>query len=149
MASDSCFEPLPQVCVLDRFLVRRSPAIALPLRQPCGDAVSQVRTVGVQPDRGWLGEALERLDGRHQFHPVIRGAFALAAAYLLGVGAVGEHRAPAAWPRVAAARAVGIELDDRPALFLKAHAAYSLKPRGPGRAMLLAGRAPNAKAGRG
>ena len=68
------------------------------------------RRIGRRP-----GQALQRLDGGHQLHPVVRGGGALAAADLLGVRPVPEQCAPAARARVAAARAVSVDLD-RPCL---------------------------------
>jgi len=41
-------EPLPQIDVLDRLLVRRAPAVPLPAMDPAGDALTQILAVGVR-----------------------------------------------------------------------------------------------------
>src|ERR1700682_2474499 len=43
-------QPLPQVDVLDRLLVRRTPAVLLPAMDPAGDALTDVLAVGVEVD---------------------------------------------------------------------------------------------------
>src|SRR5579859_2998048 len=88
-------EPAPQVGVLHWLLRRGQPPVALPALDPLRDPAEHVGAVRVQGDRDRALEGLQRHDGRHQFHPVIRGGW-LAAMHLplLAVGL--QQRTPAA-----------------------------------------------------
>src|SRR6476469_9099725 len=103
-------QPAPQVVVLDRLLGRGLPAVALPALDPLGDPVEQVLAVGVQDHRGRPLQRLQRLDGRRQLHPVVRGQ-RLGAVHLLFGALPAHHHAPAARPRIPAARAVCVDHD--------------------------------------
>src|SRR5882757_10655840 len=41
-------QPLPQIDILDRLLVRGTPAVLLPAMDPAGDALTHVLAVGVE-----------------------------------------------------------------------------------------------------
>ena len=92
-------QPGPQVGVLDRFLVRRLPAVTFPGGEPPGDAVAQVHAVGVDVHDGRPGQALQPPDRRHDLHAVVRG-HGLPAVDLLLVAAVPQDGAPPARARV-------------------------------------------------
>jgi hypothetical protein len=104
-------QAMPQVGVLDRLLASGLPAVALPPRQPLGDAVAYVGAVGVQLHDGGPGEALQRHDRCHQLHAVVGGLGRLAATDLLSARAVVQDRAPSAWSRITAAGTVGVDVD--------------------------------------
>src|SRR5262249_25106585 len=78
--------------------------------QPAGDAVAQILAVGVEADPDRPLQGFETLDCRHQFHAVVGGQL-LATGNLLLDGSVAQYCAPAAWARIAAARAVGKDFD--------------------------------------
>jgi peroxiredoxin len=103
---------LPQIDVLDRFLVGGFPAAALPAMHPFGDAVAHVDAVGPQPHAGGPFERLERFDRRRQFHAVV-GRRVFAARQFLFDPAKAQQRAPTAGTRIAAASAVGEDFDCR------------------------------------
>ena len=103
---------LPQVAVLDRLARRRQPAAGLPFGDPARDAVLDVAAVGMERRRAALRHRLQRLDGGLQFHAVVGRLRGAAAAGLLLRPAPDQH-APAARPRITAARAVGIEFGPR------------------------------------
>src|ERR1700761_4664925 len=50
MLAESGLEPLPEIDILDRLLVRGAPAVAFPVRHPGHDAVAQILAVGVNID---------------------------------------------------------------------------------------------------
>ena len=89
---------------------RGAPALGLPVREPAGDAELEVGAVGVEADRDRAAERFERPDRRHQLHPVV-GSRGLAALELPFGAAEAQHGAPAARARIAAAGAVGEDLD--------------------------------------
>ncbi len=109
---ESRIEPLPQVDILDRLLLGRAPAVALPLRHPGQDAVAQVLTVGMDVDQARPLERVERRDCGHELHAVV-GGMRLAALELPHVRAGGQDRPPAARTRIARAGAVGMNDDVR------------------------------------
>src|SRR5262249_30072778 len=116
VALERGFEPLPEIDILDRFLVSGAPAVALPLLDPRHHAVAQILAVGVYV---YVARTLERFqcrDRRHQLHAVVGGVGFPALQFLLVI-AEGEDRTPAARPRIAGTGAVGV--DDNP---LFAHA---------------------------
>src|SRR5262249_32998694 len=78
MPLDRPLQALPQVDVLDRLLVGGLPALALPARQPFGDAVAQILAVRMHPCLHRPRQALERPDRRHELHAVV-GREGLAA----------------------------------------------------------------------
>src|SRR6267142_6788741 len=107
-------EPLPQIDILDRFLVGGAPAVALPLVDPRHDAVAQILAVGVNIDETRPLERFERCDRGHQFHAIV-GGVRFAALQLLLTVAEGEDRAPAARTRIARAGPTGVGDNVRPA----------------------------------
>jgi hypothetical protein len=108
--AERCIEPFPEIHVLHRLLVGGPPAVAFPAVDPLRDAVMHIFAVGVQFDRAWLLQCLERGNRRHQLHAVV-GGMSLAAAQLLLVIAKGQDRAPAARTRIARAGAIGVDYD--------------------------------------
>src|SRR5690606_42137535 len=70
--------------------------------------VLDVLAVDVELDSARAFQRVERLDRRRQFHAVVRGQ-GLAALQFLDRAVVLQHRAPAAGPRIARARPVGVD----------------------------------------
>jgi hypothetical protein len=103
-------ESAPQLAILHRLLVGRLPAVLFPARQPLGETVHDIAGIGVEHDGAGLLQRFQRLDGGHQLHAVV-GGHALAAEDLLLVRAGAQDRTPAARPGIAAACAVGKDLD--------------------------------------
>src|SRR5215475_1575050 len=137
-------QPAPQVVVLDRLLGRGLPAVALPVRDPLGDPVEQVLAVGVQDHRGRPLQRLQRLDGRRQLHPVVRGQ-RLGTVHLLFGALPAHHHAPAARSRVPAARAVCVDHDLGHAGRLRPAAAVSATPPAASRRFALVARSSYSK----
>ena len=100
-------ELLPQVDVAHRLPVGGAPAIAFPDMDPFGDAAAQVLAVGMEIDDARALERLERRDGGGELHAIV-GRMRLAAFELALLAVPGEHRAPAAGPRISRAGAVGV-----------------------------------------
>jgi len=103
---------LPKLSILDRLLVRRAPAVALPVVNPSRDSVTDVDAIGVQLHPTRPLQRLEALDRGHQLHAIIGGQ-RLAARELALLRTHAQQHAPAARSGVAAARAVGEQLDFR------------------------------------
>src|SRR3954469_7833949 len=103
---------LPQLRILDRLLVRRAPAIALPVVNPARDPIADILAVGMKLDAARPFQGLERLDRRHQLHAVV-GRERLAARDLPLLFTHAQECRPAARARVPAAGAVGEYLDER------------------------------------
>src|SRR4051812_21229969 len=101
----------PQVVVLDGFLVRGFPALALPGMDPLGDALLDVDRIGVQAHAARALQRLERPDDGSELHAVVGGG-RRAAPQLFFFSLEAQQRAPAAGPGVAAAGAVAVDLDD-------------------------------------
>src|SRR6266404_2256528 len=99
-------EPLPQIDILDRLLVRGAPAVLLPAMDPAGDALADILAVGGEVDHAGFLERFQRRDRRHQFHAVVGGVRLAALQFLLGVAEF-QDRAPAAGAGIARAGAVG------------------------------------------
>jgi hypothetical protein len=66
----------------------------------------------VQPYLDRTRQVLQRLNGRHQLHAVVRGLRGFAAADLLDPSSVPQYGAPSARTWIAAAGAIGEDLDD-------------------------------------
>src|SRR5882724_5564767 len=103
-------EPLPQLGVLDRLLVRGAPAVFLPAMDPAGDALAHILAVGIEIDLARLFQRLQRRDRGHQFHAVVGGMRLATLQFLFDIAEF-EDRAPAAGPGIARARAVGVDDD--------------------------------------
>ena len=101
-------EPLPKIDVPDWLAICSAPAVALPLVDPCENAVAQVLAVGVNVHETGALECFQRRDRGHQFHAVV-GRVSLAALQLLLAIAEGEDGAPSARPRIAGAGAIGVD----------------------------------------
>src|SRR5215212_6661330 len=71
VAGDGVQQLLPQVGVLDRFLVRRPPAVALPTVDPARNPLTDVIAVGGEGDAAGLLERVEALDCGLQLHAVV------------------------------------------------------------------------------
>src|SRR5262245_804989 len=84
VALSRLLEPLPQLDIAHRLLIRRAPAIPLPVLDPSGDAAAQIVRVGVEIDVRRRLQRLERGDRGHQLHTVVGGVL-LAALQLLAV----------------------------------------------------------------
>src|SRR5947207_9642643 len=103
-------EPLPKIDILDRLLVGCPPVPPLPAVYPFGDAVAQILTVAVEPDPARPLQRFETGDCRHHFHAVVGCLRVVAAQFLLDL-TITQYRSPAARARIAAAGAVGEDLD--------------------------------------
>src|SRR6476646_3547927 len=103
---------LPKLRILNRLLVRRAPAVALPIMDPSRDSVADIDAVGVQLDPARPLQRLEPLNRSHQLHSVV-GREGLSARQLALLLSHAQKHAPAAWTGVAAARAVCEQLDFR------------------------------------
>src|SRR5262249_4365853 len=100
-------EPLPQIDIADRLPVGGAPAVAFPAVDPFGDAAAQVLAVRIELDRARALERFERRDRGGEL-PAVVGRVRLSPLELALVSVPGEHRAPAAGPRVPRAGAVGV-----------------------------------------
>ena len=69
--------------------------------------IHQIATIGIQFHLARLAQQTQSLDGGHHFHAIVRGG-GLEAANFTPMRSVEKHRAPAAWPRIARARSIGI-----------------------------------------
>ena len=103
---------LPQLGILHRLLVGGAPAVALPVVDPARDPVADIDAVGVKLDAARPGKCLEPFDRGDQFHAIVGGQ-RLAARQLALLVALPKQNAPAAGPRIAAAGAIGEQLDFR------------------------------------
>src|SRR5689334_8699811 len=104
-------ELLPEVHVLDRLLVGRTPAAALPVVDPGRDALLHVERVRVHAHAAGPLERLERPDDGHELHAIV-GRARFAAVDLLFGAFRPQDGAPAARAGIAAAGAVAVDLDD-------------------------------------
>ncbi len=104
------FQPLPQLLILHRLLIRGLPAAAFPAFQPLGDALFDV--LGISRERHVAGtlEFFERTNRGHEFHAVV-GGFRLGTVKLLFVVAVLQDGAPTAGTGIATTGAVGVDDD--------------------------------------
>src|SRR5690606_8435390 len=109
--TDELDQLLPQVGVGDRLLLRVAPPVALPVAPPLvAEAVDDVAGVGHHlhgPGLRADPERAQRLDHRHQLHPLVGGAGVAAGAVRLAVG--GDRPRPAAGPGVPRAGPVGVD----------------------------------------
>ena len=104
-------EPQPQIFVLDWLFLGIAPAIALPVVEPVViEGAGEVRTVSVQVNLAGLTERAEGFQRSRQFHTVVRRLCSISSDDTF-VRPKLEDRCPAAWTRVATARAVGINRD--------------------------------------
>ena len=107
----NCFiQLLPQVLVFYGLFVRGLPAALLPPWQPVAHTVHDVFRIGVQSDIVWIMERIQRLDGRRQFHAVIR-SIGCAAMQGLAVLSRKQHNAPATGSRITSAGPVSVNLN--------------------------------------
>ena len=103
---------LPQLGVLDRLPVRRLPAVRAPFVDPARDPVAEILAVGVQLDPAGALQGLQPADRGGQLHAVVGGQ-RLAAGQFLLLAAHAQQHSPSAGAGVAAARAVGEQLNVR------------------------------------
>src|SRR4029077_447618 len=103
-------EPLPKIDVFDRLLVGRAPVPPFPPVDPFGDAVAQILTVAVEPNTARTLQRLEPRDRRHHLHAIVGRVWVVAAQFFFNL-AIAQYRSPAVWARIAAAGAVGEDLD--------------------------------------
>lgn len=102
----------PEILILDWLFAGRLPAVLLPAGQPFRDAVADVLGVRVHLHGAGLFEVAERLDGRAQFHAIVRRGW-LASTDLLAPSARLQNRRPSTHAGVAEAAAVGVNDDLR------------------------------------
>src|SRR5579871_1255165 len=110
MRLERLVEPLPQFGVLDRLLVRSTPAVFLPAENPSRDALPDILAVGIEIDDAGFFQRFQRRNRRHQFHPVV-GGVNLESGELLFDVAEPQDRAPAARTGITRAGAVGMDDD--------------------------------------
>ena len=103
-------EPLPQIDILDRLFVGGPPAALFPGVDPLGDAVAQILAVAEEPHPARALQGLQPRNGRHHLHAVVGGE-RLEPAQLLFDLTIAQDRGPAARTGIAAAGAVGKDLD--------------------------------------
>src|SRR5262249_8296957 len=103
-------EAAPQVLVLDRLLVSRSPCLAFPGMDPLGNALLDVLRIGVKEYPARPLERLECADYCCQLHAVVGGG-RLATPQLLFTALGTQDDTPAARPGIAPAGAVGEDFD--------------------------------------
>lgn len=101
---------LPEILILDGFLVGRLPAALFPVRQPLVDAIHDVFRIDVQRDSAGTVERVQRLDRSRHFHAVI-GRFMFPAVHRFAVLALDHQDAPATRARIAPAGAVCVNLN--------------------------------------
>ena len=105
-------ELLPKLGILDRLLVGGAPAVPLPIVDPLCDAVANVNAVGVKLDPARPFQRFEPTDRGKQLHAII-GRQGLATGELTLLAAHAQENPPATRARVAAAGAVGEDVDFR------------------------------------
>src|SRR3954469_20066068 len=108
-------QPLPQVHVLHRLLVRRAPGAALPAVDPFRNALLHVLRIGVDAHPARALQGFERADDRSHLHAIVRGVGLAAPELLLRFRSAAfhpENNAPSSWPGIAAAGAVAVDLHD-------------------------------------
>src|SRR5882724_2850604 len=104
-------EPPPEILILHRFAIRRTPAARFPCMQPLRDAATYVLRVGVHARLHRALQRFESADHRRELHPVV-GRHRFGTGQLLLALAEAQERGPAARPGVTAASPVRIDLDD-------------------------------------
>lgn len=111
MARDFGVESLPEVDVLHGFAIGGAPIATLPLREPFENAVAHVLRIGIERHFRRSLQCGQRLDGRSELHAIV-GRQRLGAFDLALMQTRGQHGAPAAWTRIAATCAVGVDGDE-------------------------------------
>src|SRR5574340_1692299 len=99
-------EFLPEILVDHRLLLRRNPAAPLPVLDPACNAVLHLLGIGDDLHFAGLLQRLQPLDGRHQFHAVVRGV-GRTPPHLPFALVVTEDAGPSSGTGVAFAGAVG------------------------------------------
>jgi len=61
----------PQILVLDGLAVGRAPVIGFPVRQPLGNALTQIPGIGEERDFAGFSDGLKRRDGGLEFHTML------------------------------------------------------------------------------
>src|SRR5438477_7848358 len=108
---DQLQQRLPEISVLDGLLLRVAPAVGAPAEIPLvAEAVHDVRAVAVDGHGAAAGEGAQAFDGAGQLHALV-GRVGFAAGQLDLVGGVDEDGGPTAGAGIAAAGAVGVDLD--------------------------------------
>src|SRR2546428_11729245 len=108
---DQLQQRLPEVAVLDGLLLGVAPAVGAPAEIPLvAEAVHNIRAVAVDGRDAAAGESAQALDGTGQLHALV-GRVGFAAGQLGLVAFVDEDGSPAAGAGIAAAGAVGVDLD--------------------------------------
>src|SRR6516225_1641298 len=102
----------PEVGIFDRLAHTGLPAVLLPGVDPCFDAVFDVLGVGVDRDAARARQRLERPDHSRQLHAVVGGVRFTAVELPLAI-LVLQKRTPATRPRIALARAIGVDGERR------------------------------------
>src|SRR5918995_2101169 len=94
-------ETPPQVLVFHRLLVGGTPAAALPVEDPDGNALHDVQRIGIELHSALPLQRLERADYGHELHPVIGGG-RLAPEEFFFSSVRAQKRAPASRTGIAA-----------------------------------------------
>ncbi len=105
---DHIIQALPEVGIQYRSAGSLAPAALFPAVDPPSDAILHIGGISGQPQMGSRRQALQGLDGRHEFHAVV-GGFGLIAAERLLLAITKDQRPPAARSWIAATGAVGID----------------------------------------
>lgn len=97
----------PEIFILNRIAVERSPSSHFPVSQPGSHPAFEVRRVRKNLNLARLGQSTQGTDGRLQFHSIIGGEL-LATADFLGVRAELQNGRPTAWTGISRAAAVSV-----------------------------------------
>src|ERR1700730_15019932 len=108
---DELQQRLPEIAFLNRLLLGVAPAVGAPAEIPLvAEAVHHIRAVAVDGHGAAPTEGAQALDGTGQFHALV-GRVGFAAGQLDLVAVLDEDGGPAAGAGIAAAGAVGEDLD--------------------------------------
>ena len=100
----------PKILVLHQLFAGSLPSVFLPPGQPLGDAVPDILGIGVHLHHTRLFQEAERLDGRSQFHAIVRRGRLATADFLVMPARLHDGR-PAPYARIAYAAAVSVDDD--------------------------------------
>lgn len=64
---------LPELCIFDGFLVRRAPAVLLPVVHPAGYSITHIGAVRMKLHSARALQRFEAFDRREQFHSIVGG----------------------------------------------------------------------------
>lgn len=119
MPSGRRFKRHPEFLVLHRLAGTVLPALLFPAVDPAGNTLADVLRIGIELDPAWLGERVEGLDSRSEFHLVIGDVWRAAEQFFLFALEL-QDSTPATRAGIALAGPIGIDryrLQRNPVMF--------------------------------